>query len=806
MLRNYLKIAFRTLWKNRTHTLINLVGLSVAFGTCILLFLTSTFELSYDRFHADGSRIYRLNFLETTRDGKPNQSATMPYPIAPTLRTEFPEIEGITRWVDRSATVRWKDRTLGKDVRLADGDFLSMFSFPMRQGNVKTAMTGLSNIVISENMAKDVFGIENPMGKTLQVRLNDQWQPFTVTGVVGNAPENSSLQFDALISSQANADYQLAKDKWNYGNHDVFAKLKSGITPVLLQQRLQAFMNKYFATNMKERTEQGYPKNSLGFQQSLILQPLTDVHFDTVTTNGRGTSRTYVYTLLAIGLFILAIACINFINLTIAQSISRAREVGVRKSLGAQRGQLFGQIWGETVLLSGLALLLGLGMAYGLLPTFNRLFRSNLSIENFLTPTVLAVTGLGFLGITLIAGGYPSWFVTRFSAVDVLKGNVKVSRPGALRNTLIVTQFAIACLLIVCTLVMRQQITYLQEQPMGLNKEQVISVPISSDLDGATALQKMRDRLANQPNIVAVTGTSVNIGAGLDGSSSRWTHGFMYNKREISCDWVRVDVDYLKTLDIKLKAGRDFSRAYSTDSTSSILVSESLAKRLGDANPVGKYIEPDSGAKYQIVGVFADFNLYSLRQKAEPIALQMLPSHRVDYVLVRVNPQNLTAAMETVKAAWNDVDPRKNFVGSFVDENVERWYKKEQRLATIFSSAAGIAILLSCMGLFAVALISIEQRTKEIGVRKVLGASVTSIVTLLASDFLKLVLIAIVVASPLAWYAMNQWLSDFAYRIDMPWWVFILSGLLAVLIAFVTISFRSIKAALMNPVKSLRSE
>jgi predicted permease len=806
MFRNYVKIALRTLWKNRTHTLINLVGLSVAFGTCVLLFLTATFELSYDTFHTDANRIFRLNFLETNRDGTPNPSATMPFPIVPTLKAEFPEIDGITRWFDRSATIRWQGRMFGKDVRLADTDFLTMFSFPMLHGNAKTAMTGLSDIVISTKTAKDVFGTVDPVGKTLELRLNEQWQPFTVTGVVGNAPENSSLQFDALISSQNAGDYQPFKDKWDHGSHAVFVKLNSDTKPAVLQHRIQAFMNKYFAGDMQERSKQGYPKNELGFQKSLLLQPLTDVHFDTTTTYGNGTSRVYVYSLLAIGLFILVISCINFINLTIAQSILRAREVGVRKSLGAKRGQLFGQIWGETLLLSGFALLLGMALAYGFLPTFNKLFRSTLSIHNFLTPTVLLVTGLGFLLVTLIAGGYPAWFVTRFNAVEVLKGKVKVSRPGALRNTLIVTQFTIACLLIVCTLVMRQQVTYLQERPMGLNKEQVISVPISAELPGATALRQMRDRLANQPNILSVTGTSVNIGSGLDGSSSRTIYGFMHNKREISCDWLRVDFDYLKTLDIKLKAGRDFSPRFSTDSTSSILVSESLAKQLGDSNPVGKYIEPDSGKKYQIVGVFADFNLYSLHQKAEPIALQMLPQQRIDYVLVRVNPQNLTAAMETVKAAWNDVDPRKNFVGSFVDENVERWYRKEQRLSTIFSSAAGIAVLLSCMGLFAVALISIEQRTKEIGVRKVLGASVASIVTLLAGDFLKLVLIAIIIASPVAWYVMNRWLSDFAYRIDMPWWVFILSGTMALLIAFLTISFRSVKAALMNPVKSLRSE
>lgn len=805
MLRNYLKIAFRTLRKNRTHTLINLVGLSVAFGTCILLFLTATFELSYDRFHADASRIYRLNFLDTQRDGTLDRSPIMPYPISPAIRTEFPEVEGVTRWFDQSASVRWQDKTFGQDVRRVDADFLTMFSFPMLQGKASTAVQGISDIVISEKMAKAVFGSVSPMGKTVQLRLGDQWKPFTVTGVAGNSPENSSLLFDALISSQNQDDYQAYKDKWDHGSHTVFVKLKSGVTPASLQPRLQAMMNKYFAGDIAERTKQGYPKNELGFQRSLLLQPLTDIHFDQ-SMGGNTASRVYIYSLLVIGLFILVIACINFVNLTIAQSITRAREVGVRKSLGAQRSQLFGQIWGETVLLSGTALLLGLGMAYILLPTFNKLFRSHLSIQNFLTPNVLLVTGLSFLFITLVAGGYPSWFVTRFSAVEVLKGKVKVSKPGVLRNTLIITQFSIACLLIVCTLIMRQQVTYLQQRPMGMNKEQVISVPVGGDVNGATFLRQMRERLASQPNIVAVTGTGVNIGAGLDGSSSRTTYGFMHNKREISCDWLRVDFDYLKTLGIKLKAGREFSPSYSTDSTAAVLVSESLAQRLGDANPIGKYIEPDSGRKYQIVGVFADFNLYSLHKKAEPIALQMLPDNAISYVLVRVNPQNLTGAMETVKAAWKEIDPKHEFIGSFVDENVERWYKKEQRLSTIFSSAAGIAILLSCMGLFAVALISIEQRTKEIGVRKVLGASVASIVTLLAGDFLKLVLVAIIVASPLAWYAMNQWLGDFAYRIDMPWWVFVLSGLLAVLIAFATISFRSVKAALMNPVKSLRSE
>ncbi|WP_020594758.1 ABC transporter permease [Spirosoma panaciterrae] len=805
MFRNYLKVAFRTLWKNRTHTFINIIGLSVAFGTGVLLFLTAAFELSYDRFHADANRIFRLYFLSSNRDGSSDKGATMPYPIAPSLKAEFPEIEGVTRWFDRSASVRRNDQTYNKDVRMADADFLTMFTFPLLKGNVQTAMSNLSDIVISEKMAREIFGNEDPIGKPLQLRFNNAWQAFTVTGVLSDAPKNSTFEYDALIRSENAGDYQEFKSRWDHGNHHVYIKLKPGTDPQTLQRRTQAFMDKYFASDIQERQKQGWPKNELGFQQSLLFQPLLNVHFDTETTQGMGISRTYVVTLLMVGLFILAIACINFINLTIAQSLTRAREVGVRKSLGAKRGQLFGQIWGETVLVCAIALFIGLGMAYGLLPTFNRLFKSSLTLADFLTPSILAVTGLSFLLITLIAGGYPSWFVTRFNAVEVLKGTLKVSRPGLLRNSLIVTQFTIACLLIVCTLIIRQQISYLQQKPMGLDKEQVISVPVGNELNGTDVLKTMRTRLANQPNIVAVSGSGVNIGAGLDGGSSRMVYGFRYGQRDVACDWLRIDTDYLKTMGIKLLQGRDFSTRFSTDSSSSILITQSMAKALGEKNPVGKFIKPDN-KEFQIVGVVSDFNLYSLHQEARPITLQMQANNPIHYILIRVNPQNLAGAMETIKATWKSIAPKQEFIGSFLDENTQRWYRREQRLATIFSSAAGIAILLSCMGLFAIALLTIQQRTKEIGVRKVLGASVTSIVTLLSKDFLKLVVASILIASPIAWWVMDKWLSDFAYKIDIEWWVFALTGLLAVIIAFATVSFQSVKAALMNPVKSLKTE
>jgi ABC-type antimicrobial peptide transport system permease subunit len=804
MLVNYIKIGLRNLWKHRTHTIINVVGLAVAFATGLLLFLTAAFELSYDRFHADSDRIFRLYFEQNERDGKASKSASMPYPLTPALQAEIPEIEAVTRIIWGSGGIRKGNQTYNKMVRSCDAGFLKVFSFPLKKGDVNSALTSLSNIVISENMAKDVFGKEDPIGKSIQIRLENGWQPFVVTGVIGDFPDNSTQQYDALIRIENKGDYAENKSRWDHTNHEVYAKLKPGFTPAMLQRRLQAFTDKYFANDIKGRKEQGYPQNSFGYQKSLLMMPLTDVHFDTEAGSGQGISMTYIYTLLVVGLFILAIACINFINLTIAQAVGRAREVGVRKSLGAGRSQLFGQIWGETFLLCFVSLTIGLGLAWFFLPTFNRLFSSHLSLDSFLKPDALIVTGIGFILVTLVAGGYPSWFATRFNVVDVLKGKVSMKRPGLLRNSLIVAQFAIACLLIVCTLVMGQQIKYLREKPIGLNQEQVISIPVGQEIDGATALVQTRNLLSNNPNIVSVSASGVNIGAGLDGNSSRMMYGFTYNKRDIGCDWLRVDYNYLKTLGIKLLQGRDFSPTFGTDTISSVLITQSMAKQLGEANPVGKFIKPDQQS-FQIVGVVSDFNLYSLHQKAQPVTLQM-NSGPLSYILIRVTPQNLATAMETVKATWKQIAPKQEFKGSFLDENTDRWYKREQRLSTIFSTASGIAILLSCMGLFAIAVLSIEQRTKEIGVRKVLGASVSSIVSLLSKDFLKLVIIGIAIASPIAWWAMNEWLADFAYKTDMPWWVFIVGAGIAILVAFFTVSFQSVKAALMNPVKSLRSE
>jgi putative ABC transport system permease protein len=814
MLKNYLKIAFRNLWKNKTYTAINLVGLAVAFGSSILLYLTSAYELSFDDFHKDSDRIFRMYFSSMNKDGSPDLSASMAYPMTPALKAEFPEVEAVTRITYGAAGVEYQGKKFDKHIRTADADFLKIFSFPLLKGNIGNALAAMNNIVISENMAKAVFGKEDPMGKQLLIYTSDKPTPFVVTGVLADFPQNSTIDFDAFIRVENYPNYNRGKDNWNAHDHEVYLKLSHNVSQATFEKRLEPFLQKYQKTNFEEAKKQGYAKNERGQYSSLLLMPLREVHFDTITVQGLGSSKSYIYTLLTIAALILLIASINFINLTVAQSLSRAKEVGVRKSLGANKIQLFMQNWGEAFLVSFIALILGLGLAYACLPQFNKMFRSHLSIANFLIISNLTISILCFLLVTFIAGGYPAAVASRFNIVEVLKGKLTVKKPGFLRNSLIITQFTIACLLISCTLVILKQLDFLRTKPLGYKTQQVISVPIEGTLKGTVALEKMRNELSKYPSVVSVTGSGVNIGSGLDGSSSRQMYGFDYypnasnlkETKQITTDWLRIDYDFLKTMDIKLLAGRDFSTQFGTDS-SSVIVTESFVKQMGEKNALDKFIMPDSSkGKLKIIGIIPDFNLYSLHQKNEAITLQMYKTSHIRYVFVRVNPQNMVASMDLVKKTWKQISPETEFKGSFLDENVNRWYKKEERLSQIFTTAAGIAIMLSCMGLFAIALIVIEQRTKEIGIRKVLGASIMNITTLISKDFLKLVLVAFIIATPIAYYSMNKWLQDFAYKTDLQWWIFALAGVASIIIALLTVSYQAIRAALMNPVKSLKTE
>ncbi|GAB3226694.1 FtsX-like permease family protein [Spirosoma arcticum] len=806
MIRNYLKIAWRNLRKQKNHTAINLVGMSVAFAASTLLLLSAYFEYSYDRFFKNAPHIFRpyLVFNEAENSYK---AASVPYPFLPTLKAEFPEINQATRYIASSGKIYYRTKELTKDIRCADPDILTLFSFPMRQGNARTALNNLSNVVISENMAKDVFGTANPLGKSVLIKGFGEPKTFMVTGVVADAPPNSSMQYDAFIRIENQPNYAENKGQWNNRNHTAYVSLKPGISPTTIDKRLRAFANTYFQELIRDLTKNGARPDEQGSVVRVGMQPLTDVHFNTQLTAGQQTGRRYLYILLTIGIVILLIAAINFINLTLAQSFTRAREVGVRKSLGAQKSQLFTQLWGEALLICSLSLVLGVGLAAWLLPYFNTLFNAKLSLALLTNPlTIVAITaGLGF--ITLLAGGYPALRIARFSTVHVLKGVFTGGKSSGLRNSLIITQFSIACTLIICTFVVLRQLHYLREKPLGFIEEQVISLPVGDAINGVVALAQLRNRLGNNPNVIAVSGTAINIGSGLDGSESQSRMGFMFKGKEVVTDWVRVDYDYLKTLGIRLRSGRDFAPSFATDSTSAVLVTTMMAKKLGLANPVGTIFKAgEKDTPYQVVGVIDDFHLYRLQNRIEPMTLHLQSRDPIQYILIRTTPQGMLSVMETLKNEWRQLAPKSMFMASFLDENTDRWYQQEERQSQMYGIAASIAILLSCMGLFAIVLLSTEQRTKEIGIRKVLGASVASLVALLSKEFLKLIVIAVVIASSLAWYAMNQWLADFAYKMEMEWWVFVGAGLLAVGIALLTVSFQSVKAALMNPVNSLKSD
>jgi putative ABC transport system permease protein len=809
MFRNYLKIALRNLWKSRGYAAINVFGLATAFCICLFLFLVAYLHLTFDSFNADGDRIFQT-YLFANDPEKPTKSGGMPLPLAPALKNEFPELEGATRVVvGTKSLVEANGKYFDKLINFTDPDFLTVFSFPLLQGNRNSALRELSSVVISENMAKDVFGTQNPMGKRLRIGNNGTEKDYIVTGILANVPDNSSVQYDALVRVENSPMYQGSKENWGDFSHAVFLKLPPKVDQATFEGRLKPFTQKYFQRQIDDLTSKKAQPDQQGDVFAVRLQKLSDVHFNREISANRGTPIAVIYVLISMASFILLIACFNFINLSIARSFKRAREVGVRKSLGALKSSLFVQMWSESALICCVGFMAGAGAAYLLLPVFNAALGAKLNLATIWQPGFMAMIAGVVALVTLLAGGYPAWQMTRFDTVSVLKGKVSLKRPGVLRNALIVTQFTLSCLLACCTVIAVQQVGHLRNSPLGFDKEQVISIPVGNQVSSRQVLGRLRNKLANDPTVLAITGSSVNLGKGKDRVSTRSTMGFKYKGRDISSDQLLIDYDYLKTLNIKVMAGRDFNRAYGSDSVNRVLITLSMAKQMGEANPVGSLLGDDddsTGNKSQIIGIIPDFQLYSVADEAKPITMHLSNTEPINYVFVRVAPQSMAGAMEKLKKAWAEVAPQSEFIASFIDENIDAWYQDEEQLSQVLSLASGIAILLSCLGLFAIALLMIEQRTKEIGIRKVMGASIPGIVLLLSRDFVKLVLIALCVAVPLAWFGMQQWLNNYSQRVSISPWVFVGVGFSALVIALLTVSFQSVKAALMNPVKSLRSE
>jgi putative ABC transport system permease protein len=804
MFRNYLKIALRNLWKNKTYLFINLFGLSVAFSISILLFLTAYGLLTFDTFHEQNGPVYRVYEKVNRAEGE-EYGNTMPLPLRGALQAEYSEVKMAARVMTNAGQILKEDKFISKPIVFTDAEYLQIFGFQLLKGNSKSALKELSSVVLREDIAKDIFGEQDPMGKPLTISYGGKNQTFIVSGILEKGPENTSIQNEILVRIENINEYNNQKDRWDASQHSLYLKLDGNTTLTAFEKKLKAFTNKYHKSAIEQLKKEGAKPDERGEVLSTRIMGLADTHFDTkVGGRNRAINKVYPYALLIVGIVILLIAAINFINLSIAKSFGRAKEVGMRKALGAFKSQIVGQFWGEAFLICVAAFGLGLVLAYLLIPQYNAIFRTVLSLQMLSEPMLMISILLCFVFITLIAGGYPAWAVTKFNTVEVLKGKVKVSgSSGGIRNTLIIFQFTMSVLLIACTMIVWTQIKYLRDKPLGFNVSQVYSIPIGNEVSGKRLLAHFRNRLSGQSRILSMTGSDVNLGRGLDESFSKSVLGFEYNGKSIQTNMRTADYDYIKTLDLKLVDGRDFSPAYATDTASAVVINETMAKQLGVKNPLGVILNTES--KPKVIGVVKDFHFESLHREIEAVTFFM-NGFGINYIFVKIAPDHTDATITLLKKTYHELAPKSEFQGSFLDENTENQYKSEARLSQMFFSAAALAIILSCLGLFAIAIMVISQRTKEIGVRKVLGASVLSITTLLSVGFLKMVGVAIIIASPIAWWIMDKWLADFAYRTEIHWWVFVVTAFLAVGIAFLTVSFQAIRAALMNPTKSLRSE
>ncbi|RRB02939.1 ABC transporter permease [Larkinella rosea] len=806
MIRNYLKIAFRNLKRQKVSTSINVVGLAIGLATCILIMLYVQDEFSYDRYNEQADRIFRVG-LNLQLNGKDVGGYSLGQNAARDLKQEFPEVLKATRIRGGSEFVSYGTTSFRQDnLLLADSTFFDVFTIPFLKGNPRRALAEPNTVVLTEETARKYFGNQDPIGKALA--FGSDKTPYRVTGVVRNVPTNSHFQFD-MLATLVGRDQIIDWPGWLYNinyqtylllpEHYDYKKLEAKI-PQLAEKQIGSELLKWLKLTPKQFRERG---DDFG----VFLQPLTDIHLYSRTDSNPGGTITYVYVLTAIAAFMLLIACVNFMNLSTATAVRRSREVGVRKVLGSVKGQLQQQFLIESVLLAVVALLVGLLVVSLALPFFNQLTGKTLKINLLTEPSIAAGLVAGTVLVGLLAGSYPAFYLASFKPVLVLKGRMTAGRGSFnLRSGLVVFQFFVTISMIIATVTADRQLRYMQAQKVGFNHEQVLVIHDTNMLRNNEAV--FRDQIIRSPQVVrgSISG-QVPVGrTNLDNTTVRAKEN---PDQGVMTRFYFVDPEYIPTLGMHMVQGRNFSKRFPTDA-SGVILNETAVQALGwQKNPIGRELigyTDDNGVQmiYRVVGVVSDFHFESLRQKIGPLALFL--GRNSGNILVKTRTDKLPEFLASLKQQWESYSPGAPFSYSFLDDRFAQVYVSEQKIEQVLTLFSSLTIFIACLGLFGLATHTAEQRTKEIGVRKVLGASVGSVVALLSRDFLKLVLIALVLASPVAWWGMNQWLEEFAYKVTIDWWIFALAGLLAVGIALLTVSFQSIKAALTNPVKSLRSE
>jgi putative ABC transport system permease protein len=806
MIKNYFKIGIRSLLRNKSFTAINIFGLTLGITTCLLIMLYVQNELSYDSFNKKADQIVRVVFRGSIQGEKMKEAMVMP-PVAQTFKSEYPEVLEATRLRRYGyPRVTYGDKTFKENAfAYADSNFFEVFTLPFLKGNPKTALLEPNTIVISESVAKKYFGDEDPIGKILQFK--DLNSSFKITGVMRLMPVNSHFHFD-LFASMASFP-QSREFSWMTSEYYTYLVLPKGYDYKKLEAKLPADVEKYMGSQLQKAMGMTYAQfRQKGNELGLYLQPLMDIHLhsDLNLELAPVSDIRYVYIFSVVAIFMLLIACINFMNLSTAGASKRAREVGIRKVLGSLNGQLVRQFLLESLLLTCFAFLLSIILVFWTLPFLNKLSGKNLSFNLLSNPWLLPGLLLFALVTGLLAGSYPAFFLSSFKPVTVLKGKLaSMGKTVSLRSGLVVFQFFISIVLIIGTIIVHKQLAFIQNEKLGYNKDQVLIVQESYWL--GKNQEAFKQKLLQDPRVVSIS-SSGYLPAG-----NTYNNNFMIyadNNSDQLVKTLRYDVDfnYIQTLGMEMADGRNFSKSFGTDSLG-IIINEETAKAFGwDKNALGHNLtRPDNdGTKltYHVIGVVKNFHFRSFHEPISPLV--MVLNNNNENIIVKTNTKDIAGLLNTMKKNWNDLKGEVPFSYTFLDDRFNNSYESEQKIGLILSIFAGVTIFVACLGLFGLATFTAEQRTKEIGIRKVLGATVTSIVSLLSKDFLKLVIIAFIIATPVAWYMMNKWLQDFAYKTNISGWIFLLAAALAVTITILTVSFRAIRAAVVNPVDSLRSE
>ncbi len=816
MILHYIKIALRNLSRQKILAFINVFGLSVGIACFSLFLLYAVNELSYDRFHKNGNEIYRvIDWSAGDKDREPGGDASSYTPVGPAMKQDLPDIENFVRFSGGSEHfVKSNNKVSRSRISFADPQLLNVFSFKLIAGNVADALKDPHLIVLTRNKALQLFGKTDVVGKRVDIKMDDQhdqFEAFTVGGVAENIPTTSTIQFDILGSFNYVLATEYGKESMNNWHMtlgiNTYVQVRKGSQLMNNPYKLAAFRHKYYADEEASMKKAGRWDGKSPYPFSFRLQPLRDMHTSINVDAGAPGSTTNpknLWILISIAAGILLIACINFTTLAIGRSAGRAKEVGVRKVIGSGRKQLIYQFLTESMLLSILSGVLGLMLANASLPFFNQLCERQLSFSFSQFPQLVWILAGLILLVGILAGSYPALVLSGFRPVEVLKSKIKLGGSNFFTKSLVTFQFSLSIALIISTVIIFLQLDYLRSKNIGLTKENVIVIN-ADGTDAKKVYPLFRQAIQSRRQIIGVSSSEIGLGEGQGQMGDQYSFG---EKKFGSIEYP-VDPDYLQLMGMKLIAGRNFNLSIPTDTVNSVIINETLAETalgMPAEKAIGQQLKARGDRTKTIIGVISDFNFEPLTRAVRAQLFTMPGDFTPSKFFVRIQAGAPSAALSKLQSAWKNIVPDLPFEYSFLDEDLDRFYKSEEKWSDIVGWAGGISIFLACLGLFGLAALAAVNRTREIGIRKVMGASVSEIVRLLSKDFLILVLIGLLVASPVAWYFMHKWLQDYAYRIDIGWWVFAITGMIALLIAFATISFQAIQAAVANPVKSLRTE